>query len=473
MTRKRDYRSGFLQRMVLVFATVFATLAYALVDVGQSSASEQHPGTAQSARTGAFATTLDYVANFYPLWFTYYQSQLGNGNRLVGPERVTPIYKVVVLINVDTLYASTFLDLTAEPIILIIPSTPVTYSILTLDPYGSVLDVGLEAGTPGTYALTGPGFSGKLPRGVTRISFPLNHSTLIFRADKFSASGQNQIRESDEFRRSLQMQTLSDYNAGKPAAATLILPVEAFSIPFKTIADQSIESRPIEFLKQLQEAVHAPNTPPFSPSEQALSDKFDALFGDGSFGDRKALQFTAGARAAHGLILDRYLTYRGPTNWIHFTNIGDWGRHVVERAAITEFCQYCNDIEAAAYYHAFRDNRGRPLDGTDPRGYVLHIPKSKIPEAKRFWSFTAYTPDAVELVRNDARKYAVASYTPGLQYNVDGSVTIYLARELPTGVPEANWLPVPEGSFNIALRVYGPEGSVADNTYVPPGIRKP
>jgi hypothetical protein len=45
-----------------------------------------------------------------------------------------------------------------------------------------------------------------------------------------------------------------------------------------------------------------------------------------------------------------------------------------------------------------------------------------------------------------------------------------MATGLPAGVPEANWLPVPLGPFNVMLRVYGPEGSVADNTYVPPGI---
>jgi len=41
-------------------------------------------------------------------------------------------------------------------------------------------------------------------------------------------------------------------------------------------------------------------------------------------------------------------------------------------------------------------------------------------------------------------------------------------------VPMANWLPIPPGAFNIMLRVYGPTpgGTVADNTYVPPGIQK-
>jgi hypothetical protein len=51
-----------------------------------------------------FNTTVAYVAQFYPLWFTYYQSLLAstNRNRLVGPDRISPIYHYVVAINVDT-----------------------------------------------------------------------------------------------------------------------------------------------------------------------------------------------------------------------------------------------------------------------------------------------------------------------------------------------------------------------------------
>ena len=85
---------------------------------------------------------------------------------------------------------------------------------------------------------------------------------------------------------------------------------------------------------------------------------------------------------------------------------------------------------------------------------------------------TAYTPDSIELIDNSADKYEVASYEPGLQTSADGSISIYIATELPSGVPAANWLPVAAGRFNVMLRVYGPEGSVADNTYVPPGIER-
>ena len=428
-----------------------------------------------------FNTTVAYVVQFYPLWFTYYQSQLAHSNRLVGPIRVSPIYHYVVAINVDTLYASTLLDLSAEPVILTIPATtpPLTsssYSILMLDPYGSLLPANPSIPKmPGTYALIGPeGFTGTLPTDATPITLPVDFSALIFRADKFSPTGENQINQAEAFRRSLKSQTLSDYLEHPNRGRTLILPEIFFSVPFKTTADDLIAHDPIAFLRQLQRAVASDHTPTLSPYEEALSNRFDSLFANRNV---NRSEFSDGAQAAHELILDRYLTHTDwaptPTNWIHFTNIGDWGNQVVERSAITEFIQYANNIKAAAYYHVFKDANGKPLDGTNPRGYVLTFPKGQLPEANRFWSVTAYTPEAIELVDNPADKYAVASYTPGLQPpNMDGPLSIYMARQLPAGVPMANWLPIPPGAFNIMLRVYGPEGTVKDNTYVPPGIEK-
>lgn len=422
-----------------------------------------------------FNTTVAYVVQFYPLWFTYYQSLLATPNGLAGPNRISPIYHYVVAINVDTLYASSFLDLTAQPVILKIPPTTVRYSILMLDPYGDIFDAGIPPQTAGNFALTGPGFTGALPEEVTPIAMPLDFSTLIFRADKFSQAGEDQTKEANAFRKSLKTQTPIDY-ANNPSGGTktVIVPEILLAAPFKTTADDLIAHAPIAFLRQLQRAVESDKTPPFSPYEQALSNRFNSLFGNGNM---NRSEFSDGAQAAHELILDRYLTHtdwtRTPTNWIHFTNIGDWGNQVIERSSITEFIQYANNREAAAYYHVFKDANGKPLDGSNPRGYVLTFPQGQLPEADRFWSVTAYTPEAIELVDNPADKYAVASYTPGLQpNNTEGPVSIYMARQLPAGVPMANWLPIPPGAFNIMLRVYGPEGTVKDNTYVPPGIQK-
>jgi hypothetical protein len=477
---------GYLRRLCLASALAAALAVTAGVSPGPAQTVVDPDAIAGNAeivsQLSAFDTTVAYVVQFYPLWFTYYQRQIApHPNRLAGPIRVSPIYHYAVAVNVDTLYASTFLDLAAEPVILTIPATtpPLTsssYSILTLDPYGDLLTT-----TPsipkaqGTYALIGPGgFTGTLPKEATRINVPLNYSVLAFRVDKYSPTDENEIKEAEAFRRSLKSQTLSDYLNHPDRGRTSILPEVFFSVPFKTTADDLVAHHPIGFLRQLQTAVAARYTPTLSPYEQALSNQFNSLFANRN---ENRSEFSDGARIAHELILDRYLTYThwalpARTNWIHFTNIGDWGKHVIERSSITEFLQYANGIKTAAYYHVFKDANGNPLDGSSMRGYVLTFPAGQLPKAMRFWSVTAYTPEAIELVPNLADKYAVAKYTPGLKPNKDGSVSIYMARELPAGVPMANWLPVPRSAFNIMLRVYGPEGSVADNTYVPPGIQK-
>lgn len=436
----------------------------------------------------ALATTVEYVSTFYPLWFTYYQSQVATQNRLVGPARVSSLYHIVVAINVDTLYASTFLSLAAQPVILTVPASSTVYSVLTLDPYGNVFESGVPSQPPGTslapatYALAGPGYTGPIPAGTTRISMPLDVSIMIFRVDKFSPSGQDQMAQAESFRSSIRMQALCDYSNtpcpnGEPHdtsdGKTLILPEVAFAIPFKTIADTLATYDPIGFLRQLQAAVNSSNTPAMSTYERNLANDFDRLFGNGHFGFGKLklrADLAAGTRLAHELIVERYLRNEGENRWIHFTNIGKWGDHVLDRAAITEYIQYGNDISAAAYYHAFRDEHGIPLHGSPGRRYVLKFAKGQQPEASRFWSLTAYTPEAIELVANPANKYVVASYTPGLVTAADGSVTIYMSIDKPLDQPEANWLPIPPGPFNVMLRVYGPEGSVASDTYVPPAV---
>ena len=476
---------GYLRRLCLASALTAALAMTAGVSPGAARAPVDPDAIAGNAeivsQLGPFDTTVAYVVQFYPLWFTYYQSQLAShsGNQLVGPNRISPLYHFVVAINVDTLYASSYLNLTTQPVVLTIPATPpfpsMSYSILMLDPYGDLLPASASIPkTPGSYALIGPGgFTGTL-NGATPITLPLDFSTLIFRADKFTPTDVNQIEQAEAFRRALKSQTLSDYVNNPSGGAARIVPEIFFSVPFKTTADDLIAHAPIAFLRQLQTAVESDKTPPPSPYEQALRNRFNSLFANQNV---NRSEFSDGAQEAHELILDRYLTFTSwaaptPTNWIHFTNIGDWGNQVVERASITEFIQYANDKTAAAYYHVFKDANGNPLDGSNPRGYVLTFPAGQLPEAMRFWSVTAYTPEAIELVDNPADKYAVASYTPRLQPNTDGSVSIYMARQLPAGVPIPNWLPIPPGAFNIMLRVYGPEGTVKDNTYVPPGIQK-
>jgi hypothetical protein len=149
------------------------------------SAQTQLPQTAQdilnqldtSPADDNYAVTAAYVAQFYPLWFTYNQSRfdnlLGTANTMVGPAQVSPIYHFVAAINYDTLYSSVYLNVSTEPVLITIPSTAETdvqYSVLLLDPYGTEFPSGIPPQTPGVYAYTGPDFTGTLPEAnISRI----------------------------------------------------------------------------------------------------------------------------------------------------------------------------------------------------------------------------------------------------------------------------------------------------------------
>jgi hypothetical protein len=481
---RRLHDTGRLRRYIILIPSLCLLLGLSFA--APAGAVSAHPAAdrQQATITDIISTTRTYAEQFYPLWFTHAQYGLAPHNQLIGPDRISPLYQAVVAINNDTLYASTVIDLTAGPVIVTVPGTrrgSFAYSVLLLDPYGNIYPSGIPSKPAGAqtrrmvYALVAPGYTGKIPRRATRVTMPLDIMGLIFRADRYSGST-DQTSQASAFRAALRLQPLAAYMKHPRGGATQVVPEVRFAVPFKTIADTLIRLRSIAFLSQLQTAVHSDITPPLTSQEKALSDKFDALFGSGGSGLTPAARaaFVTGARAAHDAIVNNYLGNRGPNNWIHFTNIGNWGDQVLDRASITEFIQFGNGISTAAYYHTFRDGSGAPLVGSTPHGYVMTFKPGGAPPAERFWSLTAYTPNSIELIPNPANKYLVASYTPGLRKNRDGSISIYISRTKPVGVPAANWLPVSSRPFNVMLRVYGvkPGSSVANNTYVPPPVVK-
>lgn len=449
-----------MKKMALFFVLLFSYLPNALCATAATIESDH-----QVNWIDPYAISKDYVTEFYPLILSFTQTKIGTFNRLVGPNRISPLYHVVVAINDDTLYASSFANVKDEPLIVTIPSTLTTYSMLTLDAYGNIFETGIQAGAPGTYAFTGPGWSGTLPLGVRPFPVPYDFFVLIFRADKFSSTGEDLTQEADTFRRTLKAQTLSNYLINPSAGQTTILPESEFSLPIKAIVDTLARRNPVEFLKQLQKAVASSNTPPLKADQALLSLKFDIAFRVNPHNSR----LIAGAQDAHDLIVNGYKENTGPTGWINYDDIGAWGDHSLARSQIEEYIQYANGRKTAMYYHAFTDVDQKPLNGKSSQVYTLTFPAGQETPASRFWSITAYTPQSIELVPNPINKYVVASYTP-LSKNSDGSITLYFSHRLPDGVEESNWLPVPNGRFNLMLRIYGSEGTSLAGTYLPPAI---
>lgn len=431
-----------------------------------------------------YQTAYDYLVTFYPRWFTYVQASGGPCNRLIGPNRISPLYQAVVAINDDTLYASAPIGAADEPVLVTIPTIPegFSYSVLHLDQNGALEPGGMSGfKQSGVFAIVGPDWHGKLPHDWPVFLVADNYSNLLFRADKFVLeNGQyvDMTKQAEKFRRNLRAQSLSDYLMNPKNGATQILPESNFATPIKTLADALVANTPIVFLGMMKEAVTSPTTNPLSASEQALSDTFDALFADPA----NFPLLGAGAQAGHLAMITNYHSNEIPgTSWIFFTDIAQWNlstfQGYLNRASITEYIQYGNDLCnpagssncAAAYFHSFLDSNGDALDGS-VHSYTFTFPPGGQPPTKRFWSLTAYTPETIELIPNKLGKYEVASYTTDLQPNSDGSLTIVISATQPANVPQANWLPVWKGPFNVMLRDYGPEGDVAAGTYIPPPV---
>lgn len=75
------------------------------------------------------------------------------------------------------------------------------------------------------------------------------------------------------------------------------------------------------------------------------------------------------------------------------------------------------------------------------------------------------------MAHNELNRYSIGDRTKGLKYNEDGSLTIYMGHKMPKEGP-SNWLPAPDGPFDILLRLYGPKDEVMNNTWIPQPVVK-
>jgi hypothetical protein len=66
---------------------------------------------------------------------------------------------------------------------------------------------------------------------------------------------------------------------------------------------------------------------------------------------------------------------------------------------------------------------------------------------------------------------------PGMKKNADGSLTIYIQKDAPAADKKANWLPAPDGTIYMVMRLYWPkeppQPSIlppGDGTWKPPAV---
>jgi hypothetical protein len=70
-------------------------------------------------------------------------------------------------------------------------------------------------------------------------------------------------------------------------------------------------------------------------------------------------------------------------------------------------------------------------------------------------------------VSNNLGRFALGSWMP-FNYNPDGSLDLYIQNGNPSPDKEANWLPAPNGPFNVTMRLYAPKPEALTGQWNPP-----
>ena len=154
--------------------------------------------------------------------------------------------------------------------------------------------------------------------------------------------------------------------------------------------------------------------------------------------------------------------------WIINLNTGNYGSDYLLRAAVTKVLLGANVPQESVYPYTLVDSDGKNLSGTQK--YVLHFDKNNLPPVDAFWSLSMYNSKKY-FVDNQLNRFSIGDHTPGLKYNADGSLDIYIQHNSPDKDKESNWLPAPSDIFNLTLRMYIPHEIVLKGEYQIPAVQ--
>jgi hypothetical protein len=389
--------------------------------------------------------------------------------------------KVVVRPNFDTLYSSGWLDLTKEPVVVSAPDTGARYYLLPmLDMW---TDVFASPGwrTTGTAAghflIAPPDWRPdlrvkfdefKLPEGTQRIDAPTPYVWIIGRT---KTDGPPDYEAVHKVQDGYKITLLSEWGKDSKPAEVKIDPSIDMQTPPKVQVDTMPADRYFTYAAELLKVIS-----PHSTDEPLLARmKRIGIEPGKSFDLSKADPVVQKALAtvpqdAQALMLWKLKTLARVANgWSMNTDtMGVYGNYYLKRAIVAQQGLGANLPEDAIYPLNLADENGQPLDGKN--NYTIHFDKAGIPPVHAFWSVTLYDDKGFQ-VANAINRFAVSSWMPFV-YNADGSLDLYFQRESPGRDKEWNWLPAPEGPYNLTMRLYAPKPDALTGKWNPPPVTK-
>jgi hypothetical protein len=384
----------------------------------------------------------------------------------------SPDDKQVTAPNADTLYTIAWLDVGQEPWILSLPEANDRYYLMPLlDGWTDVFqDPGKRTtGTgPQKYAITGPGWSGTLPAGVTEYKSP---TSLVWILGRIYCTGTPEDYAAvHKMQDEMSVVPLSSY--GRPYTPPPGM-VDA-NIDMKTAVRSQVNALSAQDYFSLLAGLMKDNPPAGADAPMvAKMAKIGIVpgqdFNINRFGPAVANALQGVPKPAFAKIMAHYNDAGTLTNgWIFTTKAGVYGTDYLQRATITAIGLGCNRPQDAVYPTSLADADGKPYMGTNH--YVMRFDAGHMPPVEAFWSLTMYNA-AFFFAPNPLNRFTLSSRNQFVA-NPDGSVDLYLQHDSPGADKEANWLPAPNGTFSLYMRGYWAEKAMLDGSWMPPTIEK-
>ena len=373
--------------------------------------------------------------------------------------------------NADTLYTVVWLDLSDEPWVFSIPDMGDRFYIMPmLSGYDEVFHVaGARATGYGaqTYVITGPGWSGTLPEGLTHVVSP---TSLVWILGRVYCTGTPEDYQAvHELQDRFSSVPLSAYDKPyMPPPGVVDGSFDTKKDVRKQVNDLSLE----EFFTYLATLM---KTNPPKPEDAPLVERMAEIgIVPGEDFDRSKLPLLGHRLDPKLALLElaRAVKAKETVNgWLYWiSNAGQYGTDYEQRALVTMIGPGVNFPQDAVYPFSERDADGKKYDGSKHR-YVMRFEKGQFPPVNGFWSLTMYGTDFF-FVPNAIDRYSL-SQRDTFVANDDGSVDLYLQAESPGPDLEANWLPAPKDAFIPMLRLYWPKDtspSILDGSWAPPPL---
>lgn len=378
--------------------------------------------------------------------------------------------------NADTLYTEVWLDVSKEPWVFSIPDMGNRYYIMPmLDGWSEVFAVPsarTTGGKPQTYAITGPGWSGTLPQGVTQVESPTGMVWILGRI--YCTGTPEDYAAVHALQDKFSVVPLRAY--GKPYTSPQ--GVVDSDIDMKTAVRKQVNSLDID--AYFTDLARLMKTNPPTAQDAPIVARIAKIglvpgqdFDPRKLGllDREAIKTVPKlALLEMGLMLKREPTTKG---WLYFTKgVGDFGTDYRLRGMANLLGPGWNRPADAVYPLSQKDAEGDGYNGAE-HSYVMRFEKGQLPPADAFWSLTMYDTEFF-FVPNEISRYDLGG-RDRLIINPDGSVDLYLQTDSPGADKEANWLPAPKGKFNLVLRIYSPREtppSILDGSWTPAAVTK-